>query len=56
MSKVLREKPDDEHLTDEQDNTPPEKQEAALLALLSHKTLKEAALAELSITCGLDTP
>jgi hypothetical protein len=45
MSKALKEKPADERLTDEQDNPLPEKQEAALLSLLSHKTLKEAALA-----------
>ncbi len=45
MSKVLREKPADEHLTDEQGAPLPEKQEAALLSLLSHKTLKESALA-----------
>ena len=32
-------------ITDEQDKPLPEKQEAALLALLSHKTIKEAALA-----------
>jgi hypothetical protein len=34
----------EEHITDDHDNPLPEKQEAALLALLSHKTLKEAAL------------
>ncbi len=45
MSKAVKEKIKDEHLTDEQDNPLPEKQEAALLALLSHKTLKESALA-----------
>jgi hypothetical protein len=44
-AKALKEKPANEHLTDEQDNPLPEKQEAALLSLLSHKTLKEAALA-----------
>lgn len=45
MSKVLREKPADEHITDDAGAPLPEKQEAALLSLLSHKTLKEAALA-----------
>ncbi len=44
-AKALKETPADEHLTDEQDNPLPEKQEAALLSLLSHKTLKESALA-----------
>lgn len=44
-AKTAREKPADERLTDEQDNPLPEKQEAALIALLSHKTLKESALA-----------
>lgn len=44
-AKATKQKPADEHLTDEHDNPLPEKQEAALLALLSHKTLKEAALA-----------
>ncbi len=44
-AKTLKEKPAAEHLTDEQDNPLPEKQEAALLSLLSHKTLKESALA-----------
>jgi hypothetical protein len=40
-----KQKPAEEHLTDEQGAPLPEKQEAALLSLLSHKTLKEAALA-----------
>ncbi len=43
-TRATKEQPADEHLTDEHDNPLPEKQEAALLALLSHKTLKEAAL------------
>ncbi len=34
----------DEHITDEHEQPLPEKQEAALLSLLSHKTLKESAL------------
>jgi hypothetical protein len=34
-----------DHITDEQENPLPERQEAALVALLSHKTLKESALA-----------
>jgi hypothetical protein len=44
-ARATKEKPADEHLTDEQDNPLPEKQETALLSLLSHKTLKESALA-----------
>ena len=44
-ARATKQKPADEHLTDEQDNPLPEKQEAALLSLLSHKTLKESALA-----------
>ncbi len=44
-AKAIKEKPADEHLTDEHDQPLPEKQEAALLSLLSHKTLKESALA-----------
>lgn len=44
-SRATKQKPADERLTDEHDNPLPEKQEAALLALLTHKTLKEAALA-----------
>jgi hypothetical protein len=43
-AKTAKQKPASEHLTDEQDNPLPDKQEAALLSLLSHKTLKEAAL------------
>ena len=34
-----------DHITDEHDDPLPERQEAALLSLLAHKTLKEAALA-----------
>ncbi len=44
-ARATKEKPTDEHITDEAGEPLPEKQEAALLALLSHKTLKEAALA-----------
>lgn len=44
QNRATKQKTDD-HITDEQDNPLPERQEAALLALLSHKTLKEAALA-----------
>jgi hypothetical protein len=44
-NRAAKQKPEDERLTDEHDNPLPEKQEAALLALLSHRTLKEAALA-----------
>ena len=44
-AKALKEKLATDHLTDEQDNPLPEKQEAALLSLLSHKTLKESSLA-----------
>jgi hypothetical protein len=44
-AKAIKPEPDGEHITDEQEMPLPEKQEAALLALLSHKTLKESALA-----------
>ncbi len=43
--KAIKPEPDDAHITDELEIPLPEKQEAALLALLSHKTLKESALA-----------
>jgi hypothetical protein len=44
-AKAIKQKPDDERITDEAGAPLPEKQEAALLSLLSHKTLKESALA-----------